>query len=260
MKAEECFHKQMQLRHEATVQDKILLGALKLQRENFKAAKLYFDEVLDADWTHSHANLLFGIFYKLIEWPEMSRKHFAIAKVKRMRDLGILPPKSNVPKNFRTQAKEYRVEVIDYKKVKTTDEKLSPKENDLMFFDLIDFLLDRCVFGVADLALEYIQDKSTQRYLMAEAKVRISQKRYQDATNSLKKLLSNNPNDQQAWILRGHAFFFLNNLFDSEECYINALRIKPTPDDATLNIRLGLIYARRKSWKDAKTVFLKICK
>ena len=91
----------------------------------------------------------------------MSRKHFAIAKVKRMRDIGSLPPKSNVPKNFRTQAKDYRVEVIDYKKVKTTDEKLSAKENDLLFFDLIDFLLEKTVFHVADMALEYIQDKST---------------------------------------------------------------------------------------------------
>ena len=117
------------------------MGALKMQRENYKAAKLYLDEVLDADWTQSHANLLFGIFYRLIDWPEMSRKHFAIAKVKRMRDLGILPPKSNVPKNFRTQAKEYRVDVIDYKKIKTTDEKLSQKENDLIFFDLIDFFI-----------------------------------------------------------------------------------------------------------------------
>lgn len=152
------------------------------------------------------------------------------------------------------------MEVIDYKKVKSSDEKLSSKENDLMFFDLIDFLLERNVFGVADLALEYIVDKSTQRYLMAEARTRILQKRYAEATNSLKKLLAANPNDQQAWILRGHAFFFLNNLFDSEECYINALRLKPTPDDATLNLRLGIIYARRKSWKDAKTVFNKICK
>jgi Tfp pilus assembly protein PilF len=72
-----------------------LVGALKMQRENYKEAKYYFDEVLDADWTHSHANLLMGIFYKLVDWSDMSRKHFAIAKVKRMRDLGVLPPKSS---------------------------------------------------------------------------------------------------------------------------------------------------------------------
>lgn len=44
----------------------------------------------------------------------MSRKHFAIAKVKRMRDLGVLPPKSSVPKNFRTEAIDFKVEIIDY--------------------------------------------------------------------------------------------------------------------------------------------------
>lgn len=127
-----------------------------IQRKNFKKAKEYLDDVLDKDWTHIHANLLFGIIYKLINWGEMSRKHFAVAKVKRMRDIGTLAPKSNVPKNFRTQAKDFKVEVIDYKKVKSTDEKLSSRENDLLFFDLIDFLIDRNVFGVADIALEYI--------------------------------------------------------------------------------------------------------
>lgn len=73
-----------------------------MQRESYKEAKQQFDDVLDADWTHSHANLLLGIFYKQINWIEMSRKHFATAKVKRMRELGILPPKSSQPKNFRT--------------------------------------------------------------------------------------------------------------------------------------------------------------
>jgi tetratricopeptide (TPR) repeat protein len=170
----------------------------------------------------------------MTEWPEMSRKHFAIAKAKRMRDVGMLPPKSSIPKNFRTQAREFKVEVVDYKKLKTMDENLSAKESDLLFFDLIDFLLSRTVFGVADIALEYIQDKSTQRYLMAEARVCVLQTRYAEAASSLDKLLSVNPNEQQAWILRGHAFFFLENLFDSEECYINALRIKPAPTDECL--------------------------
>lgn len=65
---------------------------------------------------------------------------------------------------------------------------------------------------------------------------------------------------QDAWVLRGHAFFLQGNLFDSEESYINALRIKPTPKDDLLQLRLGQIYVKRKSWKDAKTVFSKSCK
>lgn len=57
----------------------------------------------------------------------------------------------------------------------------------------------------------------------------------------------------------------LKNLFDSEESYISALRIKPAGSkgqlkDNVLEMRLGIIYALRRSWKDAKTVFLKVCK
>jgi hypothetical protein len=131
------------------------------------------DIILDQDWKNIHANILYGFYYKMTEWHEMSRKHFAIAKVKRMRDLGILPPKSNIPKNFRTEAIDFKVEIIDYQKLKTHDETLTPKENDLIFFELVDFLLQRQVYGTADIALEYIQDHSTSRYLMTKAKIRI---------------------------------------------------------------------------------------
>jgi hypothetical protein len=52
----------------------------------------------------------------------------------------------------------------------------------------------------------------------------------------------------------------MKNLFDSEESYINALRIKTSGvktqlKDNVLEMRLGIIYALRRSWKDAKTVF-----
>lgn len=46
----------------------------------------------------------------------MARKHFAIAKVKKMRDLGILQPKSSIPKNFRTESIEFKVEIINWAK------------------------------------------------------------------------------------------------------------------------------------------------
>ena len=49
-------------------------------------------------------------------------------------------------------------------------------------------------------------------------------------------------------------------MFDSEESYINAIRIKPAPKDPILQERLGIVYAKRQSWTDAKIVFLKVCK
>ena len=216
--------------------------------------------ILDQEWTNSNANLLFGLIYKHEDWPEMARKHFAIAKTKKMRDLGILPPKSSIPKNYRTEAIEFKVEIIDYKKVKTIDEQLTSKDCDSMFFDFIDFLLQRTVYNVAGQVLDFVQDKSSARFLMAKAQISCLQKNYRQATEALDKLLASNKGDQKAWILRGHAYYCMNNLFDSEESYINALRIKPAPKDRLLAERLGIVYAKRKSWKDAKTVFLKVCK
>jgi hypothetical protein len=100
-----------------------------------------------------------------------------------------LAPKSSIPKNYRTEAVEFKVEIIDYKKQKTVDETMDAKNCDLLFFDFIDFLIQRTVFGVADMVLEYISDKSSQRYLMACAQIRVLQKRYREATDALEKLL-----------------------------------------------------------------------
>lgn len=60
--------------------------------------------------------------------------------------------------------------------------------------------------------------------------------------------------------MKGHSFFHHGNLFDSEESYIHALRLKPDLNDPIVLERLGIIYAKRKAWKDARTVFLKCCK
>ena len=71
--------------------------------------------MLTEDWQHIQANILMAFMYKAINRPGLARKHFAIAKVKRMRELNQLQPKNNDPKNLRTQAVEYQVDIIDYK-------------------------------------------------------------------------------------------------------------------------------------------------
>lgn len=65
---------------------------------------------------------MLGILFDKLQKAGLSRKHFAIAKVKRMRDLNLLPPKSTQPKNYRTQPIEnFKVEIIDFKNVNTKD-------------------------------------------------------------------------------------------------------------------------------------------
>lgn len=117
-KAEQYLHQVINIQG-MTKEMHLMLAGMMLQRQNFQQTKIHLDAVLDEDWTNIHANLLFGFYYKLTEWDEMARKHFAIARVKRMRDLQVLPPKSSIPKNFRTESIDYKVEIVDYAKLKT---------------------------------------------------------------------------------------------------------------------------------------------
>ena len=104
----------------------------------------------------------------------MARKHFAIAKVKRMRDRGQLPPKNNVPKNFRTMpVTDFKVEIIDFKNVNTKDQQLSPDNSDELHFEFIDFLLENMLYDLADTTLGYINDHNTEKYLLTLSKIRV---------------------------------------------------------------------------------------
>lgn len=197
-----------------------------------------------------------GFLYEALNKPGMSRKHFAIAKVKRMRDLGQLQPKNNEPKNFRTVAIDYFVEIIDYKNVDTMDQNMKPVDSDKMFFDLIGVLINNYLYTAANIALKKINDQHSNDYLMNKAKIRIMQgnfeysgpssgkatpieaednvepkSRFLEATDALDEILAKNPDNYEAHVMRGHAFFLHGNLFDSEESYINALRLKPAVKD-----------------------------
>lgn len=202
-----------------------------------------------------------AFIFEAIQRPGFSRKHFSIAKVKRMRDLGgQLPPKNNDPKNFRKQGIQYPVEIIDYRNIVTKDEAIKPDDSDQIFFELIDLLLENNLFKAADIALMKIIDLHSNQYLFTKARIRTMQGAYTEATAALDEMLPRDPENIEAWIMRGHAYFLAGNLFDSEESYIQALRINPQLKDFELQERLGIVYAKRKAWKDAKTVFLKCCK
>lgn len=152
------------------------------------------------------------------------------------------------------------VEIIDYKTVVTKDESIKPDDSDQIFFELIDLLLENNLYKAADIALQKIIDIHSHQYLYTKARIRIMQGLFLEATDALGEMLTPTSENIDAWIMRGHAFFRAGNLFDSEESYIKALRINPHLKDFELQERLGIVYAKRKAWKDAKTVFLKCCK
>jgi tetratricopeptide (TPR) repeat protein len=140
------------------------------------------------------------------------------------------------------------------------DKKLSAAESDKLYFDLVEFLIENQVFWFTNKIMEYMQDKESQLFYMTKVRCLLAQHEGQEAVEAATKLLQLDETNQKAWILKGHSYFIKGNLFDSDECYIRALQLKPTPKCQVLQERLGLVYARRKAWKDSKIVFLKCCK
>ncbi len=71
--------------------------------------------IVHKDWKAINANLLLALMYEKLGETGLQRRHLAIAKVRRMRDLNLLPPKNMLPKNFRNMPLEMKVEIIDFK-------------------------------------------------------------------------------------------------------------------------------------------------
>ena len=151
----------------------MLLAALYIQRSNFEEAIKLLKISLDVDWKNTSSNLLMGIIYDKLDRPGLSRKHFAIVKCKKLRELNLLPPKSTQPKNFRTLQMEYKVEIVDFKNIMSKDQQLSFDQSDVIYYDFIDELIQNYIYDLADFSLDYIKDKTTTRFLMTQAKIRV---------------------------------------------------------------------------------------
>ena len=130
------------------------------------------DIIVHKDWKSINANLLLALMYEKLGETGLQRKHLAIAKVRRMRDLNLLPPKNMLPKNFRTTQMEMKLEIIDFKQVNTKDQQLSADNADNLYLEFIDLLLDNLVFDLADSLLQYVMNHSTERYLLTLSKIR----------------------------------------------------------------------------------------
>ena len=63
-------------------------------------------------------------------------------------------------------------------------------------------------------------------------------------------IVEKDKSNYNAWILRGSAFYYKNNIFDSEESFIKAIRFKPEKKetyDVKMLFKLGTIYLKRKN-------------
>jgi tetratricopeptide (TPR) repeat protein len=149
-------------------------------------------------------------------------------------------------------------------KIKSTykNPTLTTEQCDEIWYHLIRFFTKNEFNEISEKLLQFISEESkkTSQFKLAKAKICLYFNRNDEVIQLCDEILSEDEQYYDAWVLRGHAYYFKNNLFDSEESYIKAIKykVKSTKFDIQMLTRLGIVYIRRKTWSDAKVVFLQI--
>lgn len=79
-----------------------------------------------------------------------------------------------------------------------------------------------------------------------------------EAEGFLREAVKLNPRAAYVYSALGNIYYKLGKLIDATKAYVMATSI--TPDDITLRLNLGMVYYRRRAYKDAVNVFAKIAK
>ena len=195
------------------------------------------------------------------------QKHWETALRFKMREMNMLPPPG-----IKSNKLKHKLSIIEVTKGKnlsiTSNNKISPEQksqiSDQIYFNLCKFFNDYYFYEISDKFLEnHIVDKSSTKYKLECAKILLIKKEYNKVIKIADEILSNEKTNYTAWILRGNAYYFQKNIFDSEESYVKAIRTKPDKTekfDLKMLYRLGMTYIHRETWADAKTVFFQILK
>ena len=231
---------------------KILYASIKYLKGRMKDALSIMLTLLDKyklKKTNCNFNAFLAFLFHESKKKLLFTKHYEAAKRFKMLELGMDLRK---PK-FNPKVK------IQYKSPSLTNEQCNS-----IWYNLINLFNDYEFYEISNKLLEFIDDEGKQsiEFKIQQAKIALFFKDYDKSISICNEILKIDDQNYFAWMLRGHAFYFKKNLFDSEESYIKGIKYKPrnTKFDIKMLTRLGVIYIGRKTWNDAKTVFLHILK
>ena len=199
--------------------------------------------------TNCPLNAFLAFLYHEIGNNLLFTKHYEAAKRFKMIELGIDLRKPKFNPKVKTK----------YKSPSLTNEQCNT-----IWYNLISFFNEHEFCEISDKLLQFIDEegKNTIEFKLAKSKICLFFKKNDEVISLCDEILKKDDKNYLAWVLRGHAYYFKNNLFDSEESYIKGIKYKErkTKFDIKMLTRLGIIYIRRKTWNDAKVVFLHILK
>ena len=106
------------------------------------------------------------------------------------------------------------------------------------------------------------ETKQTIDFKNEQAKVLLYRKEYEKVIELCNEIIKQKRLSYNAYILKGHALYYLNRYQEAQETYIKAIRFKPQEItfDIEMLVKLGLIYIKEQKWYDAKVIFKQIIK
>ena len=231
---------------------KILYTSIKYLKGRMKDALSIMLSLLDKyklKKTNCNFNAFLAFLYHESGNKLLFTKHYEAAKRFKMLELGMDLRK---PK-FNPKVK------LQYKSPSLTNEQCNS-----IWYNLINLFNEYEFYEISNKLLEFIDETGKQsiQFKIEQSKIALFFRDYDKTISICDEILKIEEDNYLAWILRGNAFYYKKNLFDSEESYIKGIKYKPKNSkfDIKMLTRLGIIYIGRKTWNDAKTVFLHILK
>lgn len=107
-----------------------------------------------------------------------------------------------------------------------TNVRLTETEQNDVYIELAEFLLDKSLCFLSLKCLDYVTDKGTTRVLFCLTKAKMLQLKYHEASEDLSNLFTNiDPSLIDAYILYGHCKFLLGEYNEALDKYYKAIRI-----------------------------------
>jgi tetratricopeptide (TPR) repeat protein len=200
--------------------------------------------------TSANFNIFLAYLYKESGKELLFNKHIETAKRFKMRELNLIPPVG--------QKSKLKLTLEKLKEKKTT---LTDEQYDQIFYAFVNILNEYHIYEASDKILDYIANKASTKYLIERSKIYLAKQEYDKVIEITNEIIGREKPNYTAYLLRGNAYYFKKNIFDSEESYVKAIRFKSEGQyNITMLYRLGMTYIKRKTWSDAKTVFQHILK
>eukprot|EP00825_Cyclidium_porcatum_P045892 TRINITY_DN7095_c0_g1_i7.p1 TRINITY_DN7095_c0_g1~~TRINITY_DN7095_c0_g1_i7.p1 ORF type:complete len:1131 (-),score=244.37 TRINITY_DN7095_c0_g1_i7:273-3665(-) len=237
----------------------LLLASLYTMRKRFKEACVILKHLTEKQPENQQYNIMLSLLYQVgLNEPKLAEKYKRITERIFLRNNQLIKPKASHKKtpnpfeipNFKQQS----IEEAESHKGPT----LTHENWDDVYHQVIDYYIQQNLIELVEKVKEQIFDSTTSRMKLVECNIELFKGNYEKCIEIINKIIESNPKNYDVLQLKANICFLSDKLYEAEDTFLKLLKLKP-PKAIQIYLRLGTVYQKRKSWGDAKAIFLKAC-